>query len=255
MKYWPAKLLHIKRTDDLGSPLGLLSSTVAMFLVSQFAAAILVAVALIITNNKDASSYILNNSAAWQFGFILAAESLAVALVLGVLKLRKVGLSFIGLGRLPNWLDLRQAGLGFVIFYGLIIVASIAVTTFLPGINPDQKQQLGFNNIHSFSDNIFAILALVILPPVAEEVMVRGYLFSGLRARMNFWRAAIITSLLFGFAHLEIGSGGPLVWAAAIDTFILSMVLVNIREKTGALYACMAVHILNNLVAFIVQFK
>jgi uncharacterized protein len=85
--------------------------------------------------------------------------------------------------------------------------------------------------------------------------LVRGYLFSGLRMVWRFWPAVLVTSLFFGAAHLEFGSGGPLVWAAAIDTFILSAVLCFLRERTGALYAGIAVHMLNNLIAFGVHFK
>jgi membrane protease YdiL (CAAX protease family) len=71
----------------------------------------------------------------------------------------------------------------------------------------------------------------------------------------RFWPAVVVTSLFFGAAHLELGSGGPLVWAAAVDTFLLSVVLCFLRERSGALYAGMLVHMANNLVAFGVHFK
>ena len=91
------------------------------------------------------------------------------------------------------------------------------------------------------------------LPPIGEETLMRGYLYSGLRSRLHFWPALLITSLLFGVAHLSTGVSGPL-WAAAVDTFILSAVLVYLREKTGALYAPIMLHGLNNLVAFFAHF-
>jgi len=65
----------------------------------------------------------------------------------------------------------------------------------------------------------------------------------------------MVTSLVFGLAHLEFGSGGPLVWAAAIDTFLLSIILVYLRERTGALYAGILLHMLNNFIAFFVVIK
>jgi membrane protease YdiL (CAAX protease family) len=71
----------------------------------------------------------------------------------------------------------------------------------------------------------------------------------------RFWPAVLVTSLFFGAAHLELGTGGPIVWAAAIDTFLLSVVLCFLRERTGALYAGMAVHMVNNLIAFGIHFK
>jgi membrane protease YdiL (CAAX protease family) len=60
---------------------------------------------------------------------------------------------------------------------------------------------------------------------------------------------------MFGLAHLQLGSGTAVVWAAGIDTFLLSLVLVYLREKSGVLYAGMLVHALNNLIAFGVHFK
>ena len=254
MKSQVVSLFKIKKNGDLGGPAGVLFSTIVMFLLAQLAAAFIIGVILALTHNADQAKYLFDHSAAWQFGFIFIAEALAVALVLAILKLRRVKIGFIGLGRRFKVSDLKHAALGVLSFYGLLIIVSILIGIFLPGINPQQKQDLGFNNLVVLSDNIFAFVGLVLLPPLGEEIMIRGYLFSGLRARINYWQAAIITSLLFGFAHLEIGSGGPLVWAAAIDTFILSMVLVSLRERTGALYAGMIVHMLNNLVAFSVHY-
>jgi membrane protease YdiL (CAAX protease family) len=84
--------------------------------------------------------------------------------------------------------------------------------------------------------------------------LVRGYLYSGLRKSWKFLPALLVTSLLFGLAHLQLGSGAAVLWAAGVDTFTLSLVLVYLRETTGALYAGMLVHSLNNLIAFGVHF-
>jgi membrane protease YdiL (CAAX protease family) len=64
----------------------------------------------------------------------------------------------------------------------------------------------------------------------------------------------LVTSLFFGLAHLQLGNGAAALWAAGLDTFVLSLVLVYLREKSGALYAGMLVHSLNNVVAFSVHF-
>ena len=65
--------------------------------------------------------------------------------------------------------------------------------------------------------------------------------------------AAIVTSLIFASAHLPEGVGG-LLWVGFIDTFILSMVLVYLREKTNGLYSGMMLHALKNGVAFYVLY-
>jgi membrane protease YdiL (CAAX protease family) len=90
---------------------------------------------------------------------------------------------------------------------------------------------------------------LVVLPPIAEEILFRGFIYSSLRPKMNKIVAALITSILFALPHLFESSNG-LLWVAGCDTFILSMVLVYVREKTDKLWASMLIHGLKNFVAF-----
>jgi membrane protease YdiL (CAAX protease family) len=93
-------------------------------------------------------------------------------------------------------------------------------------------------------------ISLVILPPLVEETLMRGYLYGSLRKNMSKIGAALVTSIIFASAHLEFGSGAPLLWIAALDTFVLSLFLVYLREKTGSLWAGMLVHALKNGIAF-----
>jgi membrane protease YdiL (CAAX protease family) len=200
----------------------------------------------------QALSGLLNKTILAQFVFVILAEAMAVGSVWALVKRRSLGLGFIGLGRKPNLADLKRGIVGFAAFYAILIIVSIFVS--LVGLNTNQPQQLGFDHLNGALDSVLAFVALVILPPLGEEPLVRGYLFSGLRAKMKFWPAMLTTSLLFGLAHLEFGSGSSLVWGAGIETFTLSIVLVYLRETTGALYAGILVHFLNNAIAFTVHF-
>ena len=101
---------------------------------------------------------------------------------------------------------------------------------------------------------MLVFISLVLLPPVVEEIVARGFLYTGLRSKLPKIVAALITSALFAAAHLQWGSGAPLLWVAALDTFTLSLVLVYLREKTGGLAASMGVHMLKNGLAFVVLF-
>ncbi|HET9722146.1 MAG TPA: type II CAAX endopeptidase family protein [Candidatus Saccharimonadales bacterium] len=241
-----------KPAKGFSSPGWIVLNTILIFLFSQFTAAIFVEIILTIVHPHVSSGF-FDNSIAAQFFYVLLAESLAVALVLWVVRRRGLRLSAIGLGRRPVWGDLLRAIIGFGAFYLVLIIVGVIIGIVSPNINNEQ-QNIGFNNLHTTSDNTLAFLALVILPPLGEETLVRGYLYSGLRKYWRFLPALLLTSAIFGIAHLEIGSGSPLVWGAAIDTFILSVVLVYMREKTGALYAGILVHMLNNLVAFTVHY-
>lgn len=237
--------------SDLGGPLRLILTTILIFLASQVVAALIAEVGLSIMHPNGMR---LDDSIAAQFVYVGLAEGVAAWLVLRVVRQRGLNLSFIGLGRWPNFKDFSRGLLGFGAFFVLLIIASQIVNSLSPDIT-NQKQNLGFTDIKSSTDNLLAFLALVLVPPLGEEILIRGYLYSGLRKVWRFMPALLVTSLIFGTAHLELGSGSPLVWGAAIDTFLLSVVLVYLREKTGALYAGMLVHMLNNLIAFFVVIK
>jgi membrane protease YdiL (CAAX protease family) len=241
-----------KPAENLGSPFSVIMRTILIFVASQAAGFFIVDIIYGLV--RPGRSPDLNNSITGQFFYILIAEALAAWLAIMLVRGRGLKLSAIGLGRRPKVNDLWRAGLGFAAFYALLIVAGVITNQFSPDINK-QQQNLGFTNITNGTENLLAFISLVILPPLGEETLVRGYLYSGLRKAWRFWPAVLVTSLIFGAAHLEFGSGGPLVWAAALDTFILSIVLCFLRERTGALYAGMLVHMLNNLIAFGVHFK
>jgi membrane protease YdiL (CAAX protease family) len=256
----PRKLvLARKRKEDkdlpknFGSPARVIGFTILIFTASQLLAAILVEIfAALIHGGTNPSSSALN-SAPVQFFYILIAEGMAVWLVLRLLKNRGLSLKQIGLGRRPNANDLIKGLIGFAAFFGILILTNLLMSLLFPELN-NQKQDVGFNNLNTSLDKYLAFLALVLLPPIGEEILIRGYLYSGLRTFMRFVPAMLLTSLFFGLAHLQFGSGTAVVWAAGVDTFVLSVVLVYLREKTGALYAGMLIHALNNFIAFGVHF-
>lgn len=239
------------REASFGGPVRIILSAFAIFLISQFIAVFVLEIIYGIV--QPGSKNILDQSTIAQLFYVLLAEGLAVASILLVLRRRKLNLSAIGLGRRPAWSDLKWAVAGFVAFYGLLIVAMVILTALIPSFDTNAPQDVGFNFLSTPLDRLIAFIALVIIPPIGEETLMRGYLYSGLRSRLKFWPALLVTSLLFGAAHLSTGVNGAL-WAAGVDTFFLSVVLVFIRERTNALYAPMLVHSLNNLVAFFAHF-
>lgn len=192
----------------------------------------------------------LNNSITAQFLFILIAESLIVIAVCLFVRCYKNGLRTIGLRR-PRWTD-PVYGLGALPVYLVVYLVAVTILAHLiPGLNVNEKQQLGFNNVSGAGQMILTFVSLVILPPIAEEILFRGLIYSSLKKNLPPVVAVIGTSILFAAGHLpEGGSAGPL-YIAAIDTFILSLILIYLREKTGGLWASMTLHALKNTVAFI----
>lgn len=249
-----SRAVRSKRLKGFGGPLRVILTAIAIFIFSQVLAVIVIELLHNFWVGSFGPTAPIDQSTLLQFIFIAIAEGLAVWFVWKVIKRRGIGLSKIGLGRRPQWSDLKMASLGFLAFYALLFVISILVTALFPDLNLNQQQDVGFNQLVGPVDQLLAFVSLVLLPPLGEEILVRGYLYSGLRSKLKFVPALILTSILFGAAHFQTDGSGALVWAVAADTFLLSLVLVYLREKTGVLYAAMGVHMLNNLVAFFVHF-
>ncbi len=66
--------------------------------------------------------------------------------------------------------------------------------------------------------------------------------------------AIVLASAVFAAGHLEFGNGGPLVWVAAVFTFVLALVLTVLREMTGRIWAGIFLHALVNGVSFFFLF-
>jgi len=241
---------------NLGRPWVVIITTLLIFFASQFVAALVVITTLAIFQPGSSFIDLLDQSAPVQFFYVLAAESLVVGLTLiTVKKWRKLSLGSIGFGRWPKWRDFTRALGGAAAFYGLLIISAILIKYLVPDLDTDEAQDVGFGTLNSSLDHLMAFTALVIFPPIGEETLMRGYLYSGLRAYWRFVPALLVTSVLFGIAHLRTGGPGVTLWIAGINTFLLSIILVYLRERTGALYAPMMVHAANNLIVFGVHFR
>lgn len=231
----------------------LLLAAAAAFLGAQLVGPFLVAFIVMLFGVKtDRIVSLLDSNNALRFVLILAIEFLTVWGVNFLLRRYRLKWADIGLSRWPVAQDALK-GLKVYGIYFLIFIAVYAAELASGLIDTTQAQQLGFDHSHG-PQLIFVFFSLVLLPPIAEEILFRGFVFMGLRRHLNFIQSALITSVLFGIAHLEFGSGQPLNWAAAIDTFTLSCVLTYAAEKYKNLWPGMLVHMLKNLLAFVLLF-
>lgn len=235
-------------------PLTTILWTGAIFFGSQVAAVILVSTIPSFQGWTEAESFEwLSNSTGAQFLVMLLVTLFASSAVYYLIKHARILPARIGAIK-PKWRDLGYAAVAYVLYFITYFIFIIIATQLLSGLDTDQAQDIGFENIGGSLGMAMAFLSLVILPPIWEETVFRGFLFSSLRAKMRLRFAVILTSLAFGAAHLELGNGGPLVWVAAIDTFILSCVLCLLREKTGSLWSPILLHTGKNFIAFYLLF-
>lgn len=233
-------------------PRSAVTMTVAIYFAAQIAVGILLSIYAGVRHlNIDEVTSQTDNSALGQFVLVFLVETITLVLLFWFLKRRKATLADIAIRRTPKWKDALYALTGFAIYFPAYIVVVQVVQALVPNLNVNQKQELGFQSTTSGGMLWLVFIALVVLPPLTEELLIRGFLYSGLRRGYPKLKAMIITSVIFGIAHLQIGSGNALLWIAAIDTFVLSIVLVELRERTGNLWASMGLHMIKNGLAFL----
>lgn len=248
------KIKFSRRRAGYG-PVAAITVTLLTYILSQFFAATFLGVgAGLFGYDPQEVLRSISDSTLMQFIYISLVQAITLYVIWLFLKARSVPWKSIGLGRLPKLRDILPALAIFGIYFVSLAVITFIVTTLVPAIDVQQQQQLGFENIISPAHLLLVFVGLVLLPPIVEEIVIRGFLYTGLRAKYTKITSAIIASVLFGVAHLQLGSGAPPLWIAAIDTAVLSLFLIYLREKTGALWAGMIVHGMKNGLAFLLLF-
>lgn len=88
------------------------------------------------------------------------------------------------------------------------------------------------------------IVAIVIMAPVAEEILFRGILFGTLRPAWGLGWATVVAGLLFGVAHMNLTLLIPLALAG--------MILNLVYWKTGSLIPSTIAHATLNLLSVVI---
>ena len=171
----------------------------------------------------------------------------AVALIIlppWYLMKSKVGKDGLGLRGLPTWTDILLAPIGYIASMAATMAVLLVIQAFVPSFNLQETQDVGFRmeSLYSNADKMVAFAALVILAPIAEELIFRGYLYGKLRTRLSAIPAIILVSVLFGFMHGQ--------WNVGIVVGVMSIFLCIARELTGTIYAGILMHMIRNGLAF-----
>ena len=182
-------------------------------------------------------------------------DSLGAKLALqALLAVTLVGIAFAVAGgraggvAAPQELGLRRPlrpalGLAAAAYLGYIVFALVYSSIVHPQ-QEDITRDLGFGD--SALGTLAAGVLIVIAAPIAEEIFFRGFIFGGLRGRLKFPAAAVISALIFGFFHYT----GPGSIGVVPQLALLGFALVWLYEKTGSIYPAIGVHAANNALAF-----
>jgi len=151
-------------------------------------------------------------------------------------SVRSAGRSFVLWGfRRPTRAYFWVVPLGLTAAYAFGVAHDIIV-------NP--RQQAIVNDFpHSVLGAAMFLLVAVVMAPVFEEIVFRGFLFRGLANSWGWVWGALASAAIFGAAHLQLDVFLPLA--------ALGFVLAWAYKKTGSLWTCITMHALFNLIAVV----
>lgn len=129
--------------------------------------------------------------------------------------------------------------------YPLIVAITSTIVIFF-GENVDSvSQTVNLMGSLPLSYLPLILLSFAILPAIFEEIQFRG-LYAGCYKRSGYFKAALVTSLMFSLIHMNLVQFGY--------TFILGIVFYYIRVATGSLFIPMILHFLVNGFAVVTSF-
>ncbi len=153
------------------------------------------------------------------------------------------GLPVTSLGlTIRNWKSDVKTGLKYYLIVLPVIIASGFIVNFVLrvfGIEPEQQNII--NNILSEnSSGVFAFMIFfgIIVAPIAEELLFRGFMQPALRITYGKLQTVLISGFVFALIH----------WNAQVflQIFILGLLLAYLFETTGSLVAPITVHVCHN---------
>lgn len=216
---------------------------IAAFLIPQILVGILISVWASLSG-KDPQQVFDNSSIEFVFTYTLGIAAFEMLIIYAAMArvggLKRIGFKNVPLAKLLSFVP------AYIVYFSILIAVFALIEHFKISVDLDQEQVIGYEGAKSQLQLIFAFISLVILAPVTEEILFRGFLFKNLSHKLGFWLPAILVSGLFALAHGQLNVG--------IDTFLLGMTACYLVWKTKSIYPAILLHMLKNSVAYIFLF-
>ena len=158
--------------------------------------------------------------------------------------------SALGAGNVLERLGLRRfkpsgLGLAAAAYVAYILFVAMVYSPLVQPPEQDITEELGIDQTTLAA--VLGGILIIVFAPISEEMFFRGFVYGGLRTRMGLWPAAAISAVVFGLPHVtssDLTIVPPLV--------IFGLLLAWLYEYTGSLGPPIALHTINNAIAFTV---
>jgi uncharacterized protein len=227
--------------------IGLSFATIAVYLGGQLL--LQIAVGLGLVGPGLVSPDVLDPEADGALLLALVVASQLFGLVLAIVFVRWRGVRLrpmLGAVRPLGRLIGQGVGLGLVAIAGSTLIVSVLVALTGSEATPDQVLTGGI--LETPLQLVLAVIAAVVLAPLAEEMLFRGLLHRGLRRRLALAPATAVSSVLFAVVHIDVVLSQPL---ALVGLVLVGVILAVAYERTGSLVVPVVIHAVHNAVTIV----
>jgi membrane protease YdiL (CAAX protease family) len=226
---------------------GLAFGAIATYLGGQLLLQLVLGLGLVRTGAIGPELLEPGEGGALLLGLVVASQTVGLILALALVRWRGVRLRpLVGTLHPTGRLVAKGVGLGILAIVGSTLIVTLLITLTGSEATPDQVLTGGI--AETPLQLVLAIIAAVVLAPVAEEFLFRGLLHRSLRGRLSLLPATAISSLVFAVVHVDVLFSQPLAMAGLV---LVGVILALAYERTGSLVVPVVIHAVHNAVTIV----
>lgn len=165
---------------------------------------------------------------------------LVILLVVWIVRLSKVPIQEYLALKLPSWRELALGAAGLALVLGITNLAATALGEQTPAFIGDT-----FNTARAAGLLPLLVFSFVFLGPLQEELVFRGFFFTGFAPAIGPWPAIALTSAVWAVSH------GQYEWFFIGEIFALGVLFGWLRWRSGSTILTFILHAFVNGMAVI----
>lgn len=138
----------------------------------------------------------------------------------------------------------------FVIWQAIMVAAFFGMNYIVSQTSIEEPDFMKFMRdilkTDSVAGLVLMLMALVVAAPLFEELLFRGFMYTGMiRSRAGIIGAIIIPSIMWALVHVQY----EWLWISMI--FFMGILFTLARHMSGSIYTVIGMHAVNNFLSFI----
>jgi membrane protease YdiL (CAAX protease family) len=170
------------------------------------------------------------------FDIVFVAIVVVLARLFGGASLERFALRPISVRRALPWVA------------GGLVASYVAASIWLAALGATDEEDTITDRLTSdppVAGVVGLAILTVVIAPIVEEVVFRGFVFRALQSAMPMAAAAVVSGVLFGAVH---AAGSP--WEFLVPLSVFGVILALVTWRTGSLHSAIAMHAVWNSVMF-----